>query len=60
MADRWYWCLDHGRVEPEAGCPNYQRMGPYETQEEAAGALHRARERTAEWDAEDAAEDDLP
>lgn len=57
MTEAWYWCLDHERVEPEDGCPNYRRMGPYQTREEAEGAIERARQRTAEWDAEDEAED---
>ncbi|HET6729665.1 MAG TPA: SPOR domain-containing protein [Jiangellaceae bacterium] len=54
----WYWCLDHQRVEPEQGCPNHRRLGPYATQEEAAGAIELARARTEEWDAQDRAEDD--
>ena len=54
----WWWCLKHGAVEHGAGCPNNERMGPYETQERAAGALDRARERTAAQDARDKAEDD--
>ena len=54
----WYWCLDHQRVEPEHGCPNHRRLGPYATQEEAAGAIELARARTEEWDAQDRAEDD--
>jgi hypothetical protein len=57
VSEAYYWCLDHERVEPEDGCPNYRRMGPYPTAEEAEGALGRARQRTAEWDAEDQAED---
>ena len=54
----WYWCLDHQRVEPERGCPNHRRLGPYATQEEAAAAIELARARTEEWDAQDRAEDD--
>jgi hypothetical protein len=57
MAGPWFWCLDHQRIEPAAGCPNDRRMGPYATREAAATALDRARERTAAWDAEDAAEE---
>jgi hypothetical protein len=51
---QWYWCLIHSRVEPEDGCANIDRLGPYKTREEAAGAIDRARERTAAWDEEDA------
>ncbi|WP_298327664.1 hypothetical protein [Haloactinopolyspora sp.] len=46
----WYWCLDHAAVEPQLGCPNDRRMGPYDTVEEAETAIARARERTAEMD----------
>ncbi|WP_166355908.1 hypothetical protein [Phytoactinopolyspora limicola] len=46
MSQEWYWCLDHAEVEPEAGCANNRRLGPYATQDEAAGAVQRARERT--------------
>lgn len=55
----WYWCLAHQRVEGEAGCPNHRRMGPYETREEAATALDRARERTEAWEAEEDDDDPL-
>lgn len=57
MPGPWYWCLVHQRVEPEQGCANDRRLGPYETRAEAENALVRARERTEAWDAEDAAED---
>ncbi|NDL57209.1 hypothetical protein [Phytoactinopolyspora mesophila] len=46
MSGPWFWCLDHAEVEPEAGCPNDRRLGPYETQDEAANAIARTRERT--------------
>ena len=49
----WYYCLTHQRVEPEDGCANDQRMGPYETENEAASALERAAERNAAYDADD-------
>lgn len=54
----FWWCLTHGRVEEGPGCPNMERMGPYETADLAAGALDRARARTAAEDARDEAEDD--
>ena len=31
----WYYCLVHQRVEPDEGCANAERLGPYDT--EAAG-----------------------
>jgi hypothetical protein len=58
----FWWCLSHGRVEgsstDDSGCANMDRLGPYGSHEEAAGALERARARTAEQDARDEAEDD--
>lgn len=58
----FWWCLTHGRVEGSSqgddGCANMDRLGPYDTEAQAAGALERARARTAEQDARDEAEDD--
>jgi hypothetical protein len=52
-APHWYYCLRHGTVEPDEGCPAKDRLGPYPTREEAAHALERVRERNKEWDAKD-------
>ena len=52
----WWWCLDHERVEPDKGCANKTRLGPYATQQQAAGAPQRTRERTAAEDARDRAD----
>ncbi len=49
----WFWCLRHAAVEPESGCPNDRRMGPYDTIDEAEGAIARARARTEEMDRAD-------
>ena len=46
---RWWYCVRHGRVEPEAGCPAKDRLGPYPTAEEAARALETVRRRNEEW-----------
>jgi hypothetical protein len=54
----WFWCLIHARVEPAEGCPNIERLGPYETRELAETALDRAHRNTERWDAEDAAWND--
>jgi hypothetical protein len=56
MTGPWYWCLDHAAVEPQDGCSNDRRMGPYATREEAELAIDRARARSEEWDREDARE----
>jgi hypothetical protein len=47
---QWWYCLRHQRVEPEEGCANAERLGPFETQAEAARALEIAKERNEEWD----------
>lgn len=49
----WYWCLIHNRVEPKDGCPNMERMGPFDTRAKAEAALERAHQRTEEWDKAD-------
>ncbi|WP_116244453.1 hypothetical protein [Nocardiopsis sp. FIRDI 009] len=49
----WWYCLKHMRVEQGPGCPNRERMGPYETEATAARALAIAAERNEEWEAED-------
>ncbi|MCX6432340.1 MAG: hypothetical protein NTX29_05960 [Actinobacteria bacterium] len=49
----WYYCLVHQRVEPEAGCANAERLGPYDTEAEAQGALELARERNEIFDRDD-------
>lgn len=55
-----YWfCLTHHVVEPEEGCPNKDRLGPYETEAEAARALEHAAERTEAWDKDPVWNDDV-
>jgi hypothetical protein len=51
----WWWCLKHRTVEPDSGCANTDRLGPFATVDEAAGALRRVQERNARYDKEDAA-----
>lgn len=53
----YWWCLTHSTVEQGEGCPNKERLGPYETREQAESTLARTRARTAENDARDEAED---
>jgi hypothetical protein len=48
--ERWYYCLRHKTVEQGQVCPNSDRLGPYETREEAEGAIAKAAERTEAWD----------
>lgn len=56
--DGWWWCLTHAAVEHGPGCPDKERLGPYPTQEQAAGALGRTRARTEAEDARDEADRD--
>ena len=49
----WWFCLKHMAVEPDAGCPGKDRLGPYPSREAAANALETARRRNEEWDAQD-------
>lgn len=50
---RWYWCLTHAQVEQGPGCPDMERLGPYDSRERAEGAIARTRARTEEQDAAD-------
>jgi hypothetical protein len=58
LGERWWYCLKHMRVEPDAGCPNKHRMGPYPTRDAAAAALQVAGERNEAWRAADRKWDD--
>jgi hypothetical protein len=49
----WYYCLVHQRVEPEEGCANAERLGPYATEGEAQHALETAKARNDAFDADD-------
>jgi hypothetical protein len=49
----WYYCLVHQKVEPEEGCANAERMGPYDTEQEADHALQLAQERNEAFDADE-------
>lgn len=53
--ERWYYCLRHHRVEPELGCPHRDRLGPFDSRQEAAAALDRARARNERWEEQDRA-----
>lgn len=46
----WYYCLTHKVVESYDGCKSIDRLGPYDTPEEAARALERVAERNDAWD----------
>ena len=50
MSSYWF-CVKHHRVEqgPDM-CPPIDRLGPYDTEEQAAHALEKAAERNEAWD----------
>lgn len=56
--DYWF-CLTHHRVEGDEGCRNADRLGPYKTELEAAGALERVEQRNEEWEKDPAWNDDV-
>lgn len=58
ITERWWFCLKHMRVEPDEGCPNKDRMGPYPSRAAAAAALQTAAERNEAWKAADKDWDD--
>ncbi|MFJ3215003.1 hypothetical protein ACIPLC_03655 [Kitasatospora sp. NPDC086801] len=45
----WFYCIKHGKVEEGPECPAKDRLGPYDSPEEAAHALQLADERNREW-----------
>lgn len=49
----WYFCLEHQKVEPEAGCANGERLGPYATEAEAQHALETVHERNEAFEEDD-------
>lgn len=50
---QWWFCLVHQRVEGDDGCANSERLGPFDTSEEAGRALEAAQRRNEQWDAEE-------
>ena len=50
--DKYWFCVKHHRVEQTPGdvCPPIDRLGPYDTEEDATRALEKAAQRNEEWD----------
>lgn len=48
-AGEWFYCLKHQKVEEGPECPAKDRLGPYESREEAAHAMDIAHERNTKW-----------
>ena len=49
----WFYCLKHRTVEGPVGCRAKDRLGPYETREEAEHALEKVKERNEAWQAQE-------
>ena len=49
----FFFCLRHHTVETRDGCAERHRLGPYDTEAEAAQALTKVAERNELADAED-------
>lgn len=59
LAEEWYFCLDHRRVEPAEGCRDGVRVGPFPSRREAEHALDKIEKRNQEWETDPAwSEDD--
>ncbi len=50
MTERYYFCIKHHTVEGDVGCRAIDRLGPYDTEAEAARALEKVAERNEAWD----------
>lgn len=50
---RYYWCLTHGQVEEGKMCRATNRLGPYDTAEQARSWSERVETREETWQAED-------
>ena len=57
LSGTFWFCQQHHTVEPFAGCGSKQRIGPFDTEAEAAKALDTIADRNRRYDAEDAAWD---
>ena len=61
MSENEYWfCLTHNTVEGAEGCRKSDRLGPYESAEEASRALEKVQERNEAWDNDPDWNDDVP
>ncbi|GAA1509451.1 hypothetical protein BJ978_002561 [Agromyces terreus] len=54
---RFWYNLKTGEVEQGFQSPSVDRVGPFDTREEASRALEILRANSAKWSEEDAAED---
>lgn len=56
----WYYCIEHDTVERFGECPAKNRLGPYETRDDANRALELAKLRNKVWDEDPNWNDDDP
>jgi hypothetical protein len=56
--DKFWYCVKHHAVEGPDGCGPIDRLGPFDTQEEASHALEKADQRNQEWEDDPAWKDD--
>ena len=50
----WYWCLRHGRPEPEGQqCAAVDRLGPYPSREQALHWREQVDQRNEAWREQD-------
>lgn len=52
---KFWFCLDHHRIETSEEIHGSNKLGPYPTEDAAAHALETVAERNKAYDAEDAA-----
>ncbi|MDQ2838379.1 MAG: hypothetical protein M3Y42_04230 [Actinomycetota bacterium] len=57
LSGTYWYCEDHHTVEPFAGCGGDNRIGPFDTEAEAANALQTIADRERRYAAEDSAWD---
>ncbi|MFE9424857.1 hypothetical protein ACFYNO_18000 [Kitasatospora sp. NPDC006697] len=57
LPQQWYYCLEHHRVERGRHCPARERLGPFDSPEQASRALETAQRNNEQWDAEEPEED---
>lgn len=55
----YYYCLKHKTVEGKDGCRAKDRLGPYGSEAEAAGALEKVEERNEDWENDPRWNDDV-
>lgn len=60
MSEQYYFCLKHHTVEGKDGCKAADRLGPYDSADEASHALEKVEARNESWDNDPDWNDDKP